>query len=97
MDKSGITIINNDGNIVLNDTFVNMELLRIVPCKSMTGDSTVALREMFRDNELLAFVWNNSGGNMVAAITTNNSKRNPNGGVRFVCWSNEYDRRRGDI
>lgn len=74
MDKSGITIINNDGNIVLNDTFVNMELLRIVPCKSMTGDSTVALREMFQDNELLAFVWNNSGGNMVAAITTNSNK-----------------------
>ena len=74
MDKSGITIINNEGNIVLNDTFVNMELLRIVPCKSMAGDSTVALREMFRDNELLAFVWNNSGGNMVAAIATNSNK-----------------------
>lgn len=72
MDKSGITIINNGDNIVLNDTFANMELLRIVPCKSMTGNDDVALHEIFQDNELLAFVWNNSGGNMVAAISTYN-------------------------
>lgn len=74
MDKSGITIINNGGNIVLNDTFANMELLRIVPCKSMTGDGYGTLNETFRDNELLAFVWNNSGGNMVAAISTHNNE-----------------------
>ena len=70
MDESGIRVINNDGNIVLNDTFQNMELLRVVPCKNMTGTDDVYLYEEFQDNELLAFVWNNSGGDMVAAIGT---------------------------